>query len=331
MIPGYDIDLQETITKIKAARHKNVGLQFPAGLLKHATTIASTLEMEADTAVTILAEPTYGACDVYRHGEDLGLDAIVHIGHTPMPTLVQPQPTYFISAQSTHDIETCLKASLPLLADPIGLVTNTQHLHRLEEALDFLKKNDHHAHTDKGSLRITSNAQVIGCNYTAATTMDDRVASYLFLGSGDFHPLGLALSTDRPVIAANPYDGSARAMTGIKDRFLRQRHGAISSAAKAESFGLLLSPKPGQKRSGIAQRARRQLTDAGKSSFLIASEEMRADQLQYYPVDVFVNTACCRIATDDLESFDRPILTPVELEIALGIRTWDTWQFDQMF
>ncbi|MBO7204879.1 MAG: diphthamide synthesis protein, partial [Candidatus Methanomethylophilaceae archaeon] len=47
-------------------------------------------------------------------------------------------------------------------------------------------------------------------------------------------------------------------------------------------------------------------------------------------VDAYVCTACPRIAMDDALRYDRPMLTPPELEVALGIREWDDYVFDQI-
>jgi 2-(3-amino-3-carboxypropyl)histidine synthase len=47
-------------------------------------------------------------------------------------------------------------------------------------------------------------------------------------------------------------------------------------------------------------------------------------------VDAFVSTACPRIAIDDALRYKKPILTPVELEVSLGIRRWDDYVFDSI-
>ena len=47
-----------------------------------------------------------------------------------------------------------------------------------------------------------------------------------------------------------------------------------------------------------------------------------------YRVDAFVSTACPRLAMDDYSRYDKPVLTPIEAEVALGIREWDDYVFD---
>jgi 2-(3-amino-3-carboxypropyl)histidine synthase len=53
--------------------------------------------------------------------------------------------------------------------------------------------------------------------------------------------------------------------------------------------------------------------------------------IDFYPVDAFVNTACPRIAIDDAVRYSKPLITPFELEVALGEKKWETgYQFDEI-
>jgi 2-(3-amino-3-carboxypropyl)histidine synthase len=47
-----------------------------------------------------------------------------------------------------------------------------------------------------------------------------------------------------------------------------------------------------------------------------------------FQLDAFVSTACPRLAIDDYLRFRKPMLTPIELEVALGARKWDDYLFD---
>ena len=40
------------------------------------------------------------------------------------------------------------------------------------------------------------------CNCTSGMSIANEVDSYLYIGSGNFHSLGLALAIDKPVVAA---------------------------------------------------------------------------------------------------------------------------------
>jgi 2-(3-amino-3-carboxypropyl)histidine synthase len=43
-----------------------------------------------------------------------------------------------------------------------------------------------------------------------------------------------------------------------------------------------------------------------------------------------VCTACPRIAIDDSRRYTQPILTPQELEMAIGERSWSEYAFDEI-
>ncbi|MCK7471516.1 MAG: diphthamide synthesis protein [Desulfomicrobium escambiense] len=51
--------------------------------------------------------------------------------------------------------------------------------------------------------------QVIGCDYSNVKSIVDDVEAFLFVGGGIFHALGIALSTSKPTIVADPYDNRA--------------------------------------------------------------------------------------------------------------------------
>ena len=52
--------------------------------------------------------------------------------------------------------------------------------------------------------------------------------------------------------------------------------------------------------------------------------------LGFRNIDSYVSTACPRIAIDDYMQYKAPIITPIELEIVLGIRQWEDYVFDQI-
>ena len=54
------------------------------------------------------------------------------------------------------------------------------------------------------------------------------------------------------------------------------------------------------------------------------------DQLLQLKVDAFVNTACPRLAIDEVGRFNAPMLTPQEFEIVLGEKEWEDIVFDEI-
>ncbi len=81
----YDFEIEKILKEIKGRRAKFVGLQFPEGLKKYALEIAREIEDNSKARVVIFTDPVYGACDTKeREAELLGLDLMVHFGHTSL-------------------------------------------------------------------------------------------------------------------------------------------------------------------------------------------------------------------------------------------------------
>ncbi|BAW32012.1 MAG TPA: diphthamide biosynthesis enzyme Dph2 [Methanothermobacter sp.] len=324
----YEFEIPKIIKKVKKYNPKIIGLQFPDGLKPHALKLAKELEKELSVTIIISADPCYGACDVADTKMDGLVDLLIHYGHTPLP-LDYSIPVIFIEAYSKIDIIPALRSSLKLLSgyDRIGIATITQHLHLLDNAIKFLE--------DHGKLVLsapgvgTMKGQVLGCNFSAVKNLD--VDSYLFIGSGDFHPLGIRLFTGKPVIAADPYTGKARNIEDFADRILRIRFAAITRAREALKWGIIMSSKKGQERLELALKLKNILEDSGKEAFIIILDDISPQLLiPFRELDAFVVSACPRMPIDDYQLYDKPLLTPIELEIVLDKRRWEDYTLDEI-
>jgi 2-(3-amino-3-carboxypropyl)histidine synthase len=160
--------------------------------------------------------------------------------------------------------------------------------------------------------------QVLGCNVTSASSIKDEVDQFLYLGSGDFHPLAVSLATRKPVIVLDPLMQEVRDVEQLKQKILRQRHGAISLASEAKSFGIIVASKPGQQRKALADTLKGMVISKGRRASLIVMDNVTPEQLLAFQLDAFVSTACPRLAIDDYLRFKKPMITPIELEVALA-------------
>ena len=62
----------------------------------------------------------------------------------------------------------------------------------------------------------------------------------------------------------------------------------------------------------------------GKQAIIITMNNINNDQLlNFYDIDIFVNTACPRVAIEDSYRFDKPIINYKELLIALDESTFE--------
>jgi 2-(3-amino-3-carboxypropyl)histidine synthase len=91
-----------------------------------------------------------------------------------------------------------------------------------------------------------------------------------------------------------------------------------------------MSTKPGQARPDLAMKIKNDLKINGRSGTLIAFDYISPENVDYLPFEAFINTACPRLTIDDYLRYKKPIITPVELEIVLNIRSWDEYTLDEI-
>ena len=184
----------------------------------------------------------------------------------------------------------------------IGLVATAQHINQRERIEDILKKN---------SKEVFFGGQVLGCDQVNAKTIENEVDAFLYIGSGRFHPTGIAISTKKPVIIANPYSNSIDEISDSeKKKYVRRRRGHISRAIEAGIFGILVSTKRGQFDLNSALELKKKIEANGKHAFLFAGNEINPDNVLGFEVDAWINTACPRIVDDH---FKMPVLNPWEV------------------
>ncbi|UCD92622.1 MAG: diphthamide biosynthesis enzyme Dph2, partial [Methanobacteriota archaeon] len=194
----------------------------------------------------------------------------------------------------------------------------------------FLEKNGIKVHIGEGDSRIAYPGQVLGCNFSAPRAVDENVEQILYIGEGNFHPLGIAMATGKDVLIVDPEKNEIRDVNELKESILRQRHAIISELEEASTFGILVSSKVGQNRFGLATKIKDMVEKKGKKAVMFLLDNLNPDHLLGYDVDAFISVACPRVAIDDFGVYRKPIITPVEAEIVLGAREWDDYTFDEI-
>jgi len=200
-------------------------------------------------------------------------------------------------------------------------------LHLINDIAGFLGKNKREVVIKKGVG--TEEGQVLGCNFSAIKDLD--VDAFLYVGSGNFHALGIKLFDEKPVIIADPYMNEARTIDEFADRILRIRFAKITRAREASKFGIIVSSKKGQFRLDLAKTLKKMINKKGKEAFIIMLNNISPDLLTpFRDLDAFVITACPRIAIDDAHMYKKPLLTPQELQIVLNKRKWEEYEIDEI-
>jgi 2-(3-amino-3-carboxypropyl)histidine synthase len=307
----------DLVAELKKRGARKVALQFPEGLKRRAGEYASALNA-AGFDVIVSGDPCYGACDLALDTLVLS-DVLVHFGHAPVD---ERQNVIFEPYHVGFDVVVLKNAVPHLKGTKVCLVTTVQHVHLLPVMTTFLQSLGIDAHVANGSSRTPFRGQVLGCSFAAAKVQGaDEI---LFVGTGIFHAIGIAIATRKRVIALDPLTGTAQEVSG--DALLRRRFAVMEKARGAQTVGIIVSTKSGQQRMALAQR----LLSLSHNATIVMMREVNPDELLNLGFACYVNTACPRLAYDDQVRFPVPILSPQEFEIVCGVRTWDDYAIDEI-
>lgn len=326
VFPDLNADL---FGAIRSAGHRRLALQVPAGLLRNAAELGDRLARETGARVQLVARACFGACDLPGRDEAPGADAAVVLGHAPIPNMPLPMPTYFVEMRHAGGDPEALAETIARagLRSPLGIVASIQHLDLVPRLAESLARRGIELRTGTGDRRLAYPAQALGCNYTTAESVASGVTGFLFLGTGAFHPRGLALAVDRPVWPLDPLQGILDPPLD-RQKIINERLLLVASARDARRWGILVSSFAGQHRGAMAESLRRQAEAAGREATILLFGRLDPADLEGRALDAYVNTACPRIATDDARLYPKPVLTPPEFRMALGEQPLEPYRFD---
>jgi 2-(3-amino-3-carboxypropyl)histidine synthase len=277
-------------------------LQVPDGMKRKALKIADDLG-----DVLIDCESCFGACDLaIQEANVLGCDKIVHYGHSKV--IDTDIPVEYVELREDYDPVPVLKKHT-IKEKKIGLVSTLQFLDSLEKARKYLEEKGKTVKIGKGRF---NHGQILGCDVSAAKAIEKDVESFLCIGSGHFHPLGLAMQTEKPVFFLDVEKSEVSIVD--KKKFLKQKYAAIALAKDAKTFGILVSVKPGQLNLKLAKEIKKKLEEKGKKAYILVFNEIKPEKLIGLDLDCYVNTACPRIAIDNRTDFKKPVLNPDEIK-----------------
>jgi len=279
-------------------------LQVPDGLKTKALEIADEIE-----DVLIDCESCYGGCDLaIQEAKLLGCNKIIHYGHSKL--MESDIPVEYKELREDYDPILVLEKNFEKInGNTIGLISTLQFLDSLEIAKKFLEDKGKIVKIGKGKFY---DGQILGCDITSAKTIENDVDVFLFIGSGKFHPLGLTLNTEKPVLFLDVEKNDIYNLENLKEKFLKQKYAAISLAKDAKRFGILVSVKPGQLNLELAKKIKKELEEKGKKAYILVFNEIKPEKLEGLELDCYINTACPRIAVENRTLFKKPILNPNE-------------------
>ena len=79
----YDLEVERVIDEIRKQDAKLVCLQLPDGIKPKAEELQKAIEKETTAQIVIWGGSCYGSCDLPLEVKRLGVDLLVHFGHSP--------------------------------------------------------------------------------------------------------------------------------------------------------------------------------------------------------------------------------------------------------
>lgn len=321
----YEIPFEDIKEAISDPNIEKVAIQLPEGLKRYGKEIIKNLKEDIGKEIILAGYPCYGACDTKDDQlKRIGVDKIIHLGHFNIPFKKSIETQYF-PIKSRLEVKKILKKSLEKISgNEIGLITTPQYSHKIKEIKDFLEKNSIKTKVADGSNRIASEGLVLGCDFSASRVDADEV---LYVGSGKFHPLGVALANKTNVLSINPESGEVKEIG--YEKIIKKRFSIIGKVRNLDYFGVLISTKKGQLRYGLAKEIKELIESSSKKADLIAMDDILDRELINVDYDAYINTGCPRLSIDDYNKFEHPIITPYEAKIAFGEKEYKDYQMDE--
>lgn len=320
---------EELFAAVRAGHHRKLALQVPAGLVRNAHDLAARLREAVGVPVVVASRACFGACDFPSASETPGVDGLVVLGHAPIPNVPLERTTYFVEMREPGGDPDRLAELVEAARVPhrLGLVASVQHLDLLEPFVEALARRGFTVSLGTGDRRLQYAAQALGCNYTSAEAVEADVDAFLFLGTGRFHPLGLAFAVEKPVWSLDPLQGEVEPPID-RGALVRRRQLLVATCRDARRWGILVSTFAGQNRNGTALALQARARARGFEAELFVGDRIDPRDLLGRDVEAYVNTACPRIALDDSELYPKPVLTVPEFLMAIGEAPLEPYRFD---
>ncbi|CAN9449243.1 unnamed protein product [Alternaria sp. RS040] len=333
--PNYNFEIHKCIHRIRTSGAKSIALQFPEGLLLFATTISDILTRFCPgTSTLIMGDVTYGACCIDDYtARALGCDLLIHYAHSCLiPVAVTKIATLYIFVSISIDTQHLINTITQNFAagKTIALVGTIQFNATIHGIVPILRKEGYNPFVPQ--IAPLSKGEILGCTspsmaikpgqLNARGKEEDVPDMILYLGDGRFHLESAMIAN--PHIPAYRYDPYSRRLTHETyehDSLYELRRTAILTARKARTWGVILGSLGRQGNPHTLTLIENELARQGiKCVNLLMSEIFPGKLAMMSDVEAWVQIACPRLSIDWGYAFPRPLLSPYEALVTLGVR-----------
>jgi 2-(3-amino-3-carboxypropyl)histidine synthase len=191
-----------------------------------------------------------------------------------------------IPAKSKEKIK-LTKSILDKLPKKVGLCTTVQYLDQLKSI-------------QKQIMGSIIGGQVLGCNVSKALGIKNKVNAFLYIGTGKFHPLYIAIHSNKKVFTYNPHSKDFINISKEEiEKYQKRQRGALLKFLNSDVIGILVSIKPGQNKLKQSKLIKNKLEKEGKKCYIFIGDQITKSELENFPfIQAWINTACPRLEED---------------------------------
>ncbi|XP_061376223.1 uncharacterized protein LOC133318245 [Gastrolobium bilobum] len=322
---NYNFEVHKCVWRVLSTKAKRVALQFPEGLLMYSLALSDIFTTFAGVShCFILGDVTYGACCVDDFSAiALGADLLIHYGHSclvPIDSTTIPCLYVFVDIKINvdHFVDT-VRLNLQSCAKTLVLAGTIQFASAIRAAKSELENCGFRVLIPQS--KPLSAGEVLGC--TAPKVFDDSGESVLvFVADGRFHLEAFMIAN--PGIKAfryDPYMGKLFLEEYDHVGMKQSRKNAILKAREARNWGVVLGTLGRQGNPKILERLEKKMRDKGFNYTVILMSEISPGRIALFEdsLDAWIQIACPRLSIDWGDAFMKPVLTPFEAEIVLGL------------
>lgn len=209
------------------------------------------------------------------------------------------------------EVKSDVKINLPeseiaKLPKKLGLISTVQFLEQMQYTREILEGAGKKCIVGEGTQ--PNAGQVLGCDASAADKIASKVDAFLYIGDGNFHPVAVRLSTGKDVYVLDPYKNTITELCDADlELYEKRKKAAMTKFAVSKNIGIIVTTKPGQNKIEQAEKLKASLKD--ENCYIFICDNLDFSQLENFNfIDCWVNTACPRIAIDDYDKFNKPVI-----------------------
>lgn len=179
------------------------------------------------------------------------------------------------------------------LPPKLGVVSTIQHLAEMRKIVDFLWKKE---------IKAVVCGQVLGCDAGAAAKHKDDVDAFLYVGTGEFHPIGVALQTKKPVFVLHPESMKIRKLGADEiEKIQKKKKGMLAKFYSSKIIGVLITTKHGQStvQGGVEKVQELEKKFPDKTFYYFICNTLNFSEMENFNfIECWLNTMCPRIMED---------------------------------